>query len=201
LKRSTPFPNYLEEWETSHSAATNSKFKEKTPMKFRAIVLATTLILTGSFATLAGAQAASREVRGPIWISVPTSAKPLQSIQVKAPETGNLTITVTGTVVYEHTLGTEGNYCLQLSTASGNVGGCVPDAGSDSAIRSYVAAEFATTVPGFGASAQYSIVRTWPVTAGTTYTFYLNGYETGFNSAWLFQPAITAVYVPDTLAP
>jgi len=170
-------------------------------MKFRAIVLATTLILTGSFATHAGAQAASREVRGPIWISVPTSATDLQKIQVKAPATGNLTITVTGTVVYEHTEGTAGNYCLQLSETAGNVGGCVPDAGSDSAIRSYIAAGVATTVSGFGASAQYSIVRTWSVRAGETYTFYLNGYEENLTSSWLFQPAITAVYVPDTLAP
>jgi hypothetical protein len=170
-------------------------------MKFHALVLATTLALTGSFATLAGAQAASREVRGPIWISVPTSPSKLQSIQVKAPETGNLTITVTGTVVYEHTQGTQGDYCLQLSQTAGNVGGCVPDAGSDSAIRSYIAAGVASTVSGFGASAQYSIVRTYAVRAGDTYTFYLNGYENSLDSSWLFQPAMTAVFVPDTLLP
>jgi hypothetical protein len=125
----------------------------------------------------------------------------LQSIEVKAPESGNLTITVTGTVVYEHTEGTAGNYCLQLSETSGNVGGCVPDEGSDSAIRSYIAAGVATTVPGFGASSQYSIVRTFSVKAGKTYNFYLNGYQQDLSNTWLFQPAITAVYVPDTLAP
>jgi hypothetical protein len=179
----------------------NPKFKEETPMKSPAVVLATTLILMCSFTTLAKAQAAVGEVRGPIWISVPASAEPMQSIQVKAPAAGNITVTVTGTVVYEHTLGTEGSYCLQLSQTSGNVGGCVPDEGSDSAIRSYIASGFPTTVPDFGASAQYSIVRTWPVTSGTTYTFYLNGYETDLNAAWLFQPAITAAYVPGTLLP
>jgi hypothetical protein len=201
LKRRLLFPHYSNEWETSRRAATNSKFKQETAMKFRALVLATTLILTGSFATHAGAQAASREVRGPIWVSVPASATDLESIQVKAPATGNLIITVTGTVVYEHTQGTAGNYCLQLSQTAGNVGGCVPDAGSDSAIRSYVASGVATTVPGFGASEPYSIVRTYPVRAGDTYTFYLNGYEENLTTSWLFQPAITAVYVPDTLVP
>jgi hypothetical protein len=171
-------------------------------MKSRAIVLATTLILTCTFTRLAAAQAAAvREVRGPIWIRVQTSAGPMQSIHVKAPATGNITVTVTGTVVYEHTLGTEGYYCLQLSQTSGYIGGCIPDEGSDSAVRSSIAADFPTTVPNFGASAQYSIVRTWPVTSGATYTFYLNGYASGFNSAWLFQPAITALYVPGTLLP
>jgi hypothetical protein len=171
-------------------------------MKFRAVSLATVLILMCSIARVASAQAAAvREVRGPIWITVPIAAAALQSIQVKAPETGNLTITMTGTVVYEHTEGTEGDYCLQLSEKAAYTGGCVPDAGSDSAIRSYIAAGVATTVPGFGASAQYSIVRTFPVTAGVTYTFYLNGYEKGLSTSYLFQPAITALYVPDTLLP
>jgi hypothetical protein len=147
------------------------------------------------------AQAAVGEVRGPIWILVPTSAKPLQSIRVKAPATGNITVTVTGTVNYQHTLGTQGYYCLQLSQTSGYIGGCTPNGGSDSAIRSFIASGFPTTVPNYGALAQYSIVRTWPVTSGATYTFYLNGYQTNLNNSWLFQPAITALYVPGTLLP
>jgi hypothetical protein len=170
-------------------------------MKVRALVLASTLLLTGSFATMAGAQAASREVRGPIWILMGNSPKALQSIEVKAPANGNLIVTVTGTVNYEHASGTAGNFCLQLSTAANNVGGCVPDGGSDSAIRSYIAAGVASTTPGFGASSPYSIVRSYAVTAGTTYTFYLNGYQDGLNSTWLFQPAMTALFVPDTLVP
>ncbi len=168
-------------------------------MKSRATVLATTILIC-SFTTLGMAQAAVREVRGPIWIPISAFAGPLQSIQVKAPATGNITVTVTGTVVYEHTFGSQGFYCLQLSKTSGYTGGCVPMAGSDSAIRSSIASAFPTTVPNMGASAQYSIVRTWPATSGTTYTFYLNGYGTGFNSAWLFQPAITAVYVSGSMA-
>jgi hypothetical protein len=171
-------------------------------MKSRTLVLATLLVLMGSFGKLAMSQVASvREVRGPIWTLVPTSAAPLQSIQVKAPANGNVVVTVTGTFVYEHLLGTAGNYCLQLSTTSGFVGGCVPDAGSDSAIRSYIAAAVPSTVPGFGASEQYSIVRTYPVVAGDTYTFYLNGYENDLTSSYLFQPAMNALYVGGTLVP
>lgn len=170
-------------------------------MKVRAFVLAASLLLSGSFATLAHAQAASRSVMGPIWIEMSTSPKALQSIQVKAPASGNLIITVTGTTNYEHAEGTAGNWCLQLSTVAANVGGCVPDAGSDSAIRDYVAAAVPTTIPGFGTSAPYSIVRTYAVTGGATYTFYLNGYQTGLNNTWLFQPSMTALYVPGTLVP
>jgi hypothetical protein len=182
--------------------ATNSKFDEEDCMKLRALILAAALIATGGFGKLAlGQGAAVREVRGPIWTLVPTSAAPLQSIEVKAPANGNIIVTVTGTMVYEHLLGTEGNYCLQLSTTSGFVGGCVPDGGTDSAVRSYIAAGVPSTVPGFGASEQYSIVRTYPVVAGETYTFYLNGFESDLNSSWLFQPAITALYVPGTLVP
>ncbi len=168
-------------------------------MKSHVVLVATTLILMCGFGKLASAQAVG-EVRGPIWISLSTSAAPLQQIEVKAPATGNMTVTVTGTLVYEHTQGTAGSYCLQLSQTSGNTGGCVPDAGSDSAIRNYIAADFPTTVSGFGMSEQYSIVRTWAVTAGKTYTFYLNGYEGGL-TAYLFQPAITVVFLPGTLAP
>lgn len=168
-------------------------------MKSNVVFVAATLILMSAFGKLASAQAVG-EVRGPIWISLSTSAAALQKIEVKAPAAGNMMVTVTGTLVYEHTLGTAGSYCLQLSERSGNTGGCVPDEGTDSSIRNYIAADFPTTVSGFGTSEQYSIVRIWAVTAGTTYTFYLNGYENGL-TAWLFQPSITVLYVPGTLAP
>ena len=89
---------------------------------------------------------------------------------------------------------------MQLSQTSGDVGGCVPDEGSDSAIRFYVAADFPTTQSGYGMLTPYSIVRVWPVAADTSYTFYLNGYESSFNLISLFQPSITVLYVPGTLA-
>ena len=170
-------------------------------MKVRAVVLATALVLMCGATRFMAGQAAVRQVRGPIWISVPASAGSLQTIQVKAPANGNLIVTVTGTMVYEHTLGTQGFYCVSLSQTASDVGGCVPDGGSDSAVRGSIASGFPTTVPGYGASEQYSIVKTIPVTAGATYTFYVNGYGSGFTGAWLFQPSMTALYVPGTLVP
>src|SRR5271154_2204276 len=80
--------------------------KEKKPMKVRAFVLAASLLLSGSFATMAHAQAASRSVMGPIWVEMTTSPTALEWSSFKAPANGNLIITVTGTVNYEHTQGT-----------------------------------------------------------------------------------------------
>ncbi len=119
-------------------------------MKVRLTILAATLILTSGFAQLATAQDAVRQVRGPIWISVPGSPAAMQSATIKAPATGYVVVTVTGTFNYSHTYGTAGFYCLQLSPISGYAGGCVPDAGSDSAVRGYVAAAVPTTIPGYG---------------------------------------------------
>jgi hypothetical protein len=148
------------------------------------------------------AQAASVSVaqtRGPIWISIPTSGGALQSITVTAPATGNMIVTAAGSVEFEHTLGTQGDFCVSLSQTSGDTGGCVPNAGSDSAMRSYIAAGFPTTVPGFGTHEGYSIVRVYKVSVGVKYTFYVNGYEQGMTSASLFQPSLTALWVPGTL--
>jgi hypothetical protein len=168
-------------------------------MKFRMVVLTAMLAVVCSFASLAAAQASAGQTLGPIWIGVPGSAAAMQSLEVKAPLKGNMIVTVTGAVNYEHTQGSQGNYCLQLSQTSGYVGGCVPDGGSDSAVRNFIASDFPTTVAGFGQTEQYSIVRSWPVTAGATYTFYLNGYASGFDAVYLFQPSITATFVPGTL--
>ena len=170
-------------------------------MKMRRVVLAATITLVCSLASLAAAQDDVLQVRGPIWIAMPSSSGRLQSITVKAPANGNMIITMTGTVNYSHTLGAEGFWCLTLSKTPGDTGGCVPMAGSDSAIRSYFSTGDSSTVPNFGASQPYSIVRTWPVTAGITYTFYLNGYISGLGTTYLFQPSATAVFVTGTLVP
>jgi hypothetical protein len=164
------------------------------------------LLLGGGALALAlcagAAQAAGPSVaqtRGPIWITMPTSSGQLQSITVKAPATGNMIITAAGSVDFLHTAGTQGDYCVSLSKTSGDTGGCVPMAGSDSAMRNYIAAGFPTTVPGFGMHEGYSIVRVYPVSVGVTYTFYLNGYQQGLDGASLFQPSLTALWVPGTL--
>jgi hypothetical protein len=44
-------------------------------------------------------------------------------------------------------------------------------------------------------------VKVFPVSAGTTYTFYLNGTAAGFAFASLFQASLTALYVPGILKP
>lgn len=144
---------------------------------------------------------AVKEVRGPIWVSVPTTGvgTRLQSITVRPASSGYVTVTATGTMTYDHTLNTEGNYCLDLHTVSAYVGGCTPMSGSDSAIRSYIPSGFPTTRAGFGPGDAYSIKRTWPVTANTSYTFYLNGYAKGLSQAYLFHPTITVIYTPRLL--
>ena len=183
-------------------SAMSFEFAEGVAMKTRLVLMAAALILTGGMSRIALAQSAQvRQVTGPIWIAVPTTAGVMQSIQAKVPANGNLLVTVTGTMTYDHVLGAQGYYCLQLSQTSAFVGGCVPDAGSDSAVRSSIVASEPSTVSGFGASSPYSIVKVIPVTAGMTYTFYLNGFQTGLNTSWLFQPTITALYVPGTLQP
>jgi hypothetical protein len=174
--------------------------------KLRSLTLKTGLLAGGAALALAlaagAAEAAAPSVaqtRGPIWISVPTSGAPLQSITVTAPATGNMVVTAAGSVDFAHTSGTQGSYCVSLSQTSGDTGGCVPMAGSDSAMRNYIASAFPTTVPGFGMHEAYSIVRVYPVKIGVTYTFYVNGCEQGLDSASLFQPSLTALWVPGTL--
>jgi hypothetical protein len=110
-----------------------------------------------------------------------------------------VTITATGATNYEHTEGTAGNYCLDLHNVANYVGGCTPDAGSDTAIRSYIPVNFPTTQTGFGTSDPYSIVRTWPVRAGRSYTFYLNGFANNLGKTYLFHPTLTAIYNPKAL--
>jgi hypothetical protein len=171
-------------------------------MQFRKALLATALILTTGFTGAAIAQnAAVSQTRGPIYITVPASASVLESIEVKPPAAGFITVTVTGSFVFETSPGVAGNYCLQLSQTANYIGGCIPDTGSDSAIRNYISSGYPATVPGFGQSEQYSIVRTYGVAAGENFTFYLNGYQNGFAAGYLFQPSITALYVPGTMAP
>ena len=169
-------------------------------MNIRAMALTAALLATASLPKLTSAQkSAVVQNRGPIWVSVPTSPASLEMIAAKAPANGYFIVTTTGSLIYEHNQGTQGWFCLALSPVAGNVGGCVPNAGSDSAVRGDISAAEPSTVAGFGATTPYSIVRTYPVVAGNTYTFYLNGDATGFTGAFLFQPSITVLYVPNFL--
>jgi hypothetical protein len=136
-----------------------------------------------------------------IWTAVPTTASTLQSLKVLTPSSGYVIVTVTGSVNFLKTSATQGFYCLDLSETANYTGGCDPDVGSNSAVRNYIAADYPATVPGYGQLESYSIVKVWPVSAGKAYTFYLSGYQTGFSGVDLFQPSITALYVPAALAP
>lgn len=170
-------------------------------MNIRAMTLTAALLATASLPKLATAQnSAAVQNRGPIWVSVSTSPASLETISAKAPANGYFIVTTTGSFIYEHNEGTQGWFCLALSPIAGNVGGCVPNTGSDSAVRGDIAAAEPSTVTGFGATIPYSIVRTYPVIAGDIYTFHLNGDATGFTAAYLFQPSITVLYVPSLLA-
>ena len=169
-------------------------------MNIRALALTAALLVTASLPKLACAQnSAVVQNRGPIWVGVPNLPASLEAITAIAPANGYFIVTTTGSIIYEHNQGTQGWFCLALSPTAGNVGACVPDAGSDSAVRGDISAAEPSTVPGMGATTPYSIVRTYPVTAGLPYTFHLNGDATGFTGAWLFQPSITVLYVPDIL--
>jgi hypothetical protein len=170
-------------------------------MNIRAMALTAALLATASLPKLASAQnSAVLQNRGPIWVTVPTSPASLETITAKAPANGYFIVTTTGSFIYEHNGGTQGWFCLTLSPTAGNVGACVPNAGSDSGVRGDISAAEPSTVPGFGATTPYSIVRTYPVIAGDAYTFHLNGDATGFTAAFLFQPSITVLYVPNLLA-
>ena len=143
-----------------------------------------------------------------VWITVPISAdyatnstKGLQAFTATSPVFGYVMVTATGTLNYTHVNGTQSSFCLQLSQTKGYVRGCVPDSGTDASIRGTVPAAAATDVTGYGAGHPYSIVKIWPVTAGASYTFWLNGTVKGMATGgnFLFHPTITVLFVPSYL--
>lgn len=141
--------------------------------------------------------AVKQSVAGP-WVAIPSVAGQISTISVTPPGDGYVMVTATGMVSITHTSGSSGVYCLDLHNTAGYVGGCAPAAGSDTAIRSYIPSGFPTTgTSDYGTP--YSIVKVFAVTSGTAATFYLNGYATGLDAAVLFQPALTALFIPNAL--
>jgi hypothetical protein len=137
---------------------------------------------------------------GPIWVTIPSTPAFLSSISVTPKYNGYVMVTATGTISFNtHTPPASGFFCLDLSDDEGYTGGCAPIGGSDTAVRSFVPASFPPTGAGNDFGIPYSIVKVFPVTAGVTMTFYLNGYATGFGNCWLFQPSLTALFVPVAL--
>lgn len=131
-----------------------------------------------------------------IWAAIPGAAANLRSITATLPGAGRVIVTATGTVTYGHNSGSTGFICLDLSGVSGDTGGCVPMSGSATAVRSFVPNSFPTFTE---TSMPYTIIETFPVTAGGARTFYLNGYATGLVSSYLFHPTFTVLFVPRAL--
>jgi len=154
--------------------------------------------LCGSIgAAAASGEVAVKEVRS-TWITVDDHPEALESLETTAPADGTMLVTAAGSVNYESTNGTVGNYCLTLAQAPRNVEACEPAGSTNVAVRNYIAADFPTTESGVGMLQSYTLVRTWSVQAGHSYSFYVNGYQGGMTVS-LFQPSITALFVPGKL--
>lgn len=160
------------------------------------LLMALLLIAEPSYSQGRPVNSAVKQVRGPIWVSVPSTGSSLHSISLQAPANGYVTITATGTLEFHHIFGIPGSYCLDLHDIAGNIDGCIPMYNSDTAIRSYIPAEYPDTTPGYGIGVPYSIVRTWPVVGGEKYDFYLNGYAENLGNTYLLHPTMTAIFTP-----
>jgi hypothetical protein len=124
----------------------------------------------------------------------------LMSISVTPPGNGYVLLTATGTVGVTHSVGELGHFLLQVSDVEGEATGYKGQA----ALESYIPTGFPSTVAPSGAAnldfgIPYSIVKVFPVNAGGSYTFYLNGYASGLNTAALRNPMMTAVFIPNAL--
>jgi hypothetical protein len=149
--------------------------------------------VNSNFSTLRNAMPAVKQNKGVIWVAVPTSGTTVQSITVTPPADGYVTVMAAGSVNVNST-SSEGNTCLDLSDTANYIGGCIPMQGSTTAWRSHLPANFGNDI-----GLSYSIVETFAVTAGNTYTYYLSGYATGFSSPYLFHPTLTVIFVPNAL--
>lgn len=88
---------------------------------------------------------AIKQVLGEDWVPMPSSHAPLSSISVTPKYNGFVMVTAAGTVSINHTSGTLGNDCLNLNETEGDITGCGPYVGTDSAVRSFVPAGFPST--------------------------------------------------------
>jgi len=138
-------------------------------------------------------------VQGNIWVTIPTTVGELMSITFTAPSSGAVIIEASGTVAYSDSSGASGGfYCLDLSDTTADAGGCTPNTGSRSAIRSYIPAGMPNMDSGLGFG--YSIREVVNVISGASYTWYLNGRVSGTDvTAFLFHPVLTALFVPDEM--
>jgi hypothetical protein len=155
-------------------------------------------MMPGGVASAPRTQSQVKQIKGPVWKTVTSTASALTSISVTPPGKGYLILTATGSFNFTHTSGTQGYFCLDLNETEDSLAGCAPMAGSDSGVRSWVPADFPSTgTSDFGVP--FSIVKVYEVKDKSVRTFYFNGYAEHFDSATLFHPSLTALFVPAAL--
>lgn len=170
------------------------------PNTFTAGTTAKANEVNANFTTLETAMPAVKQTPSNTWIAIPdgsVNAASMDSLTITPPADGFAIVTVTGALALQHNTSVAGYYCLDLDTTADNVSGCAPMSGSKSAVRGFLPDNYPVSPSSLGIP--YTIVESYPVTADTPVTFHLNGYQTGFDSAWLFHQTITVLFVPNAL--
>ena len=141
---------------------------------------------------------AVKQAVGAIWTIMPTvSNTNINSITVTPPANGYVIITATGSVIYGFTTGgSNGGICLALNNVTDDTGACAPNSSKGKALRTVIPSDSPSNTAG---GWPYSIVKVFPVSKSTSSTFYLNGYASYLDSAYLFHPTLTALFVPNAL--
>jgi hypothetical protein len=152
--------------------------------------------VNANFTAVANQMPAVKQSLTGSWVTMSTTAGQLSSISFTAPGTGYAMIFATGSISVNSAAATESYVCVDLADTSAYVGGCQPVLGSDTAVRSFLPATFPDTTD---FQMPYSIIKVIPVTSGLTYSYYLNGFFTGATAAYLFQPNMTVLFVPNLL--
>lgn len=161
-------------------------------------IAANTADIATNAADIANQVPAVKQAIGAIWTIMPTVTNTnINSITVTPPADGYVIVTATGEVIYDFTTGgSNGSICLALNNITNDTGACVPNSSTGKALRTSIpSASPSTTAGGW----PYSIVKVFPVSASTSSTFYLNGYGLYLDSAYLFHPTLTALFVPNAL--
>ena len=131
------------------------------------------------------------------WYTITGTWNDLARITVTAPANGFMYVSASGSLsLIKNSSAAAGSWGLDLHTSPDEGPGWVPMAGSKSAARGWFPASWVfTTEMGI----PFHIQEVFPVAAGVTYSFYLNGRVTGFSTASAFHPSIVAIFIPSGL--
>ncbi len=140
---------------------------------------------------------AVREADFSNWATVTTSYNDLARITVTAPASGFLLVTASGTFsLVKNSGAAAGHWAVDLHTSPDAGPGVTPNIGSKSAARGWIQDTWVfTTEMGI----PFHLQEVFAVSAGGTYSFYLNARATGFSAAFLFHPNIVALFIPSGL--